>query len=387
MKLLWLCSWYPNKIKPYDGDFIQRHAQAVSLLHKVHVIHVVKEEGKTGKAGNYSETVSQGNLTETIIYYNVGSAKINIVGRLRSQRTSRRLYKDAVKIYLQANPDVQLVHLHVPFKAGAIALWIKNKFYIPFIVSDHWTGYLPDAKPNYNDLSWWQKQVIQKCYKQASHATFVSKELANAVSIKAPVNNYSIIPNVVNTKIFFPATNPIIGETVFMHVSTNTYQKNIEQLLEACVLLKHTASSFILRIFVPDPENVHDLVLKHGLEKLVLLHSEVPQTELAHHMQQAHALILYSRYETFGCVVIEANACGIPAIVSDLPVFRENVINNETAILVEPNNASALAQAMKEFMNTKWNISPEEIANRTASKFSYEVVARQFSHLYQQLIN
>jgi hypothetical protein len=30
--ILWLVSWYPNKLKPFDGDFIQRHAKAVSLF-------------------------------------------------------------------------------------------------------------------------------------------------------------------------------------------------------------------------------------------------------------------------------------------------------------------------------------------------------------------
>ena len=44
MKALWLVSWYPDKISPFNGDFIKRHAEAVSLYDDVHVIYVTKDE-------------------------------------------------------------------------------------------------------------------------------------------------------------------------------------------------------------------------------------------------------------------------------------------------------------------------------------------------------
>ena len=39
---LWLASWYPSKIAPFEGDFIQRHARATALVQPVHVVHVCK---------------------------------------------------------------------------------------------------------------------------------------------------------------------------------------------------------------------------------------------------------------------------------------------------------------------------------------------------------
>ena len=44
MKVLWLASWYPNQLDKFTGDFIQRHARAVSQYCKVHVIFVKKDE-------------------------------------------------------------------------------------------------------------------------------------------------------------------------------------------------------------------------------------------------------------------------------------------------------------------------------------------------------
>jgi hypothetical protein len=67
--VLWLPSWYPCKLTPYDGDFIQRHARAVSQYIPVHVIHLVRD--KDGKITKDVEIISNhdGELTETIIYY------------------------------------------------------------------------------------------------------------------------------------------------------------------------------------------------------------------------------------------------------------------------------------------------------------------------------
>jgi hypothetical protein len=42
--VLWLVSWYPNRLDAFDGDFIERHAIAVSRFAKLTVLLVVKDE-------------------------------------------------------------------------------------------------------------------------------------------------------------------------------------------------------------------------------------------------------------------------------------------------------------------------------------------------------
>ena len=42
--VLWLPSWYPNKLAPFDGDFIQRHAKAAALYNDILVIYAVPDE-------------------------------------------------------------------------------------------------------------------------------------------------------------------------------------------------------------------------------------------------------------------------------------------------------------------------------------------------------
>ena len=385
MKILWLCSWYPNKIKPFDGDFIQRHARAVALLHEVQVIHVVKDNiGKMPKPVTV-ETTSTGNLSETIIYYKNVATGFKFLDRLLSANMHRKLLKSATKKYLLSNPGLELIHVHVAMKSGAIAYWVKKRYGIPFLVSEHWTGYLSEAKPNVDDqtrlIKFWMKKILIN----AHAVTAVSEVLANAIKKRFNVPAISIVPNVVDTTIFRPVTKSPAGKTKFIHVSTMTYQKNIEQLLMACNIVKKISPEFILDVFVPATEFLHNLVEKYEVKGYVNIHEEVPQQILATEMQQADALLLFSRYETFGCVVIEANACGVPAILSDLDVFREYSIEQETALFVPQDNIQMLADTMIGFINHRWTFDPAKIAKRTEEKFGYSVIANKFNSIYQEL--
>ena len=100
-KLLWLPAWYPNLVAPYSGDFIQRHAKAVSLYHMVQVIHLVRDtDGKITKHIK-EENQEQGNLCEKIIYYYSPRYSISIIDKIVSNRHYRVLYRKAIKDYIE----------------------------------------------------------------------------------------------------------------------------------------------------------------------------------------------------------------------------------------------------------------------------------------------
>ena len=40
-KILFISSWFPNKLEPTNGNFVQRHAEAVSQLHDVEILHSI----------------------------------------------------------------------------------------------------------------------------------------------------------------------------------------------------------------------------------------------------------------------------------------------------------------------------------------------------------
>ena len=196
---------------------------------------------------------------------------------------------------------------------------------------------------------------------------------------------FTVIPNVVDTSIFKPAVKGKNKTVSFIHISLLNYQKNAEDIIRAMSILKKERSEFKLFIFGPPNGDLVKLVNDLNLRAEIEFHKEVPQVELAKFMQQSDALILYSRYETFGCVIIEANACGIPVIVSDIPVFHENVTEGLNGLFAEPENPQALARAITEFLEKRHRFDYKNMADHTKKKFSYDTVGESFQMWYREI--
>lgn len=383
--ILWLASWYPNALSPLEGDFIQRHARAAALLNNITVIFIKKDDKGIITKHTKTETTTTGGLTEIVIYYHPPTTGFRFINRLFSQIKYNRIFRQALKNHMALNGVPRLLHIHVALHVTRQALWLKKKFGIPIIVSEHWTGYLEEADPNLDDYHPLYKKWLQQLFKEAAAITTVSAFLGYAIKKRFKIPQPVVIHNVVDTTIFFPITKQPSPVTRFIHVSLLNEQKDPQSIIKAFSLVKKRGYSFSLTVYGPGRNDLLQLVKDNRLEREVIFKEEVPQTILANDMQHADALVLYSLYETFGCVVIEANACGIPAILSDLPVFREYIVENKTGIFARPADPRSLADALVHFISQKNSFSPEDIAQQTSEAFSFEAIAPQFDDLYKRI--
>jgi glycosyltransferase involved in cell wall biosynthesis len=287
--------------------------------------------------------------------------------------------------YIKESGIPALCHVHVAMKAGIIALWLKNKKSIPYVISEHWTGFLPEADDKITDKSFYLQSTWKRIVSNADGFSTVSNKLAEAIQKLFAVKQISIIPNVVNTSIFYPA---IINHSAirFIHISSLAKFKNAKAIIQAVAILQKEYPSAILDVFGSEGKELKTVVTDLQLEKSIHFHSEVPQQVLAEYVRQSTALILYSNYETFGCVIIEANACGIPVIVSDIPVFHETVTEGINGTFVPANNPEALAKRMTDVINNHVSFSKQAI-EASSLKYSYENVGKQFSNWYNEILS
>lgn len=379
-----LPSWYPNKLDQFGGDFIQRHVKAISLFRNQYIIFVVKDEH--GKITNSisTEVVTGDNYTEKIIYYNVKKTGIKLLDKLFSQIKSNRIYHKELKEYVKLKGCPGLIHVHVIFKAGMAALWAKKKWTIPFVITEHGSMFLKEANFKIEQLPVIHQIAIRKIIKHAVAFTVVSDWLGKSMQNCFPNLNYRVIPNVVDHSIFFPGNKTENSVPHFIHPSSMNYEKNIENILYAFYILKKNMHDFVLNLFGPAPGEIIILVKELNLTDKVFFNGEVPQILLAKEIQQSDALVLYSRFETFGCVVIEAHAAGVPVIVSDIPVFHELVTENENGFFVKGNDPEALAAKLEEFILNKKVFDKNKIMN-SSQKYSFTSVGKQFDKLYQEI--
>lgn len=388
MKTIWLASWYPNKISPFNGDFIKRHAAAVSLYEDVHVITIQRDEEGTITKKTLTEEFSNGRLKESIVYYYCPKHRFPFYDKWRNERRYQRAYIKAIHEVIKKNGKPHLVHVHVGMKAGVFALWLRRNFGIPYVVTEHWSGFLEESDSRFSQLPFYLRSKWKRIMQLATGVTTVSQHLLNGVKKHFPDTPAVVIPNVVDTSIFYPDNNIATDPVRFIHVSGMQLLKNPYDILAAFSIVLKTYPDAKLDIvgFRPPSLPLQDIASNLKLNENFFLQREIPQPELAKRINEATALVLYSSYETFGCVVIEANGCGKPVIVSDIPTFHETVTEGENGYFVPLRSHERLAQRMIELIKNRSSFDSQAISTKTGSKYGYAVVGKQFSDWYREML-
>lgn len=384
--ILWLPSWYPNELTPYDGDFIQRHARAVAPLQPVHVFHIIRDRQRKWTRSTRLVEKVQGPLTETILYYASPNLPIASLDKLVSQWKFMWHYRRYLRKLFGEKGFPDLVHVHVVYKAGLIGRWIRKKWGIPFVLTEQWTLHLPEAKPNLFDLSYAEQHLISRIMDHAEWVLPVSQYLGEAMKEHWPHIRLAVVPNVVDHTMFKPGPPKAAEGTLrLIHISTLSYQKDPESLVTALSLLQQRGVDFTLDLFGPISAEISGLFEKSGIQQRVRFHGEKPQSVLAPILAAADALILYSRYETFGCVLIEAHACGVPVVVPDTPLMREIIEPEKNGWLVAPHDPVALADTLEKIGKREYKMDPALI-RESSLKFSLETIGKQYVNVYETIL-
>jgi glycosyltransferase-like protein len=125
-----------------------------------------------------------------------------------------------------------------------------------------------------------------------------------------------------------------------------------------------------------------------GLElgRDVILLGTVPDDEIPAWYHAADAFAFPSINEGFGLVVLEALAAGTPAVVADLPVFREYLENGRDALMVEPGDDEDLAEQLHR-LATDHDLRASLIGagHEVAGRFTWSACARQHRAVYDEL--
>lgn len=371
---------------PYNGDFIKRHAEAASIFENITVIYVVKDADGIITKSVHTETEQRNRLTEIIIYYYVPPKRIKIIEKISSVKKYRSLYKEAIRKYIAENGKPDVLHVTMGMQVAPVALWFTRSTGVPYVVTEHWTGFLEEAIEKFSMLPFYLRQSWNKLIRRAAGTSAVSKYLADRLAHYFPKKRTVVIPNVVNKEIFRFIDINEAGKQVFLHVSGLDAFKNPLLILSAFKRFNNENPGSILNIIGSVKKEIIEAAKQMGLEKSVFFYPEMPQKELAGFMQKSDALILYSRYETFGCVIIEANACGIPVIVSDIPVFHETITEGENGVFAGVEDAELLARKMKWVVENKTHFKKAAIANNAILKYGYSAVGKQFSDWYDKIL-
>jgi glycosyltransferase involved in cell wall biosynthesis len=116
-------------------------------------------------------------------------------------------------------------------------------------------------------------------------------------------------------------------------------------------------------------------------EGLLLWTGELTPKEVANWMHKSDAFVLSSRYETYGVILAEAAAAGVPVLSTPVGIAEE-----VGALLVPQEIAQNKPGRFAEFMETVlWN-APQCTTPIDASRFSSEAVGKKLKEIYEQAL-
>ncbi len=236
-KVLWLASWYPNETDPFSGDFIKRQAEAVSIYQPLNVLWVGKYAPKYFSEKTERIIVESGtpNLKEYILYYPAAGNGNSIFSKIKSFLNYFHKNRDFIKQLREKDELPDIVHVQVAMKAGLIALYMKWKYKIPYILTEHWSGYFSNAKDSLFKKPLLTRFLTRMILKNATLVLPVSDSLGNQINQFWAHVPFKKIPNVVDTHFFYPAEVKTTHTFRFIHISSLLYPKNPEGIINTFI--------------------------------------------------------------------------------------------------------------------------------------------------------
>src|SRR5688572_19950220 len=384
-KTLWLCSWYPHPGDPYEGDFIQRHAKAVSVYTPLTVFYTSQAGPGVNVNRDWQIDQQTDGVDERIIFFRHRKTGIKPLEKFLYNLRYFRTYKKVIAEYISKEGVPDIVHVHVPMKAGMIGRWIKRNWKVPFIISEHSAHYNKESDDNFYSRSLFHRFNVKRMLKEAAAVTNVSETVGKTLSSLFGLTGVSVIRNTVDTTLFYYRHRPVV-KFRFVHVSTlASQQKNVDGILNAVSQLTRQRNDFEVVIVGPENDELKEKVAALMLTPMVRFTGEISYARVALEMQQASALVLFSRFENFPCVIIEALCCGLPVISSDTGGINE-AVHEANGILVQSENEKQLTEAMNRMMNEYEKYDREKIAAEAGKLYSYHAIGKKFYELYNEVL-
>ncbi|MBN2311621.1 MAG: glycosyltransferase [Candidatus Hydrogenedentes bacterium] len=296
----------------------------------------------------------------------------------------QKLFVPPLLDMLQFCYEEQFTHIHgaTPGPVGLAALAIARILRLPFFTTYH------TAIPQYarvltgdegmEDLTW---RFVLWFYEQADLLLAPSEATASELLERGiPKEKISIMPRGIDTgrfrRLASRSHSEELGNTRFLYVGRVSKEKNLSVLCQAFkkMQLNHLESHLVIVGDGPFLKEMRHVMRGTPCTFTGYLEGE----QLVKAYNQCDVLVFPSTTDTFGNVVLEAQACGLPVIVTDRGGPCENLIHGETGLVVPGDDADALAAAM-----TTLFLSPD-LRRRMGEQAEMYASTRSFDRAFEE---
>lgn len=285
--------------------------------------------------------------------------------------------------------DVLHVHYAVPHAISAILAKDMAESSIGIITTLHGTdvtilGHDPALK---NTLTY----GINK----SDRVTAVSHSLRNeTIELLHPKTAIQTIYNFIDEEKYYPHEAGTLreelgiatDEKILIHISNFRKVKRIPDIIESFRLIDTQYKTKLLLVGEgPEKFELEEFVERNGLQDDILFLGK--RDDLPELLSISDVMLLLSEKEAFGLVLLEAFACGVPAVANAIGGIPEVVEDGVNGFLVELGDVQAVADRVTQLLSNPvmYQQMKENAIQTVQNDFSSEMIVNQYEELYYEV--
>ncbi|MEP7016114.1 MAG: glycosyltransferase family 4 protein [Verrucomicrobiota bacterium] len=283
------------------------------------------------------------------------------------------------RIIRKARIERCLVFFSLP--CGPIALLARWVLGVPYVVTLR-GGDVPGTEPSLN-LIHRLLAPLRRAVLRNSISIVANSEGLQKMSETADPYPVRVIPNGVDTDLFKPPTRKEpAGALRVLFVGRFQPQKNLPYLFKQIAQLAKGTFELHLAGDGPQRERLERAARELGIADAVIWHGWLPRELMPRLYHSVDCLVNPSLYEGMPNVVLEAMACALPVIASNVPGNAALVLDGENGLLFDlRDNPAGFITALNRLRDVDLRRRMGESARERACKFSWENVAAQYVDL------
>ncbi|MEO8146883.1 MAG: glycosyltransferase [Bacteroidia bacterium] len=387
MHILLLTSWYKSSDDPLLGSFFEEQARALQGEgHQVGIIfpdfqppsamfgyktklpYFVDDKG----LATYSK-----NIQTIFPFYRKGNYRMH-------GRGSEKIFKDYVKRFGMPN----IIHSHSANHGGIAAHHIAKKYNLPHIITEHLTTIVSDSIKHPYDF-----KITREIFRSADKSIVVSRIFKDILvdALRLHPDYFEVVHNMVSYLFFesFKSKLFVPGEDfIFLTNSFLKKRKNHKLLFDALKILLQRKHHIKLKVggYGPEEDDLRMYVEQQQLDKHVEFLGQLSRQQVKEQIDNCHAFVLPSIFETFGIVLIESLASGRPVVSTDSKGPRD-IINDSNGIITTSFDAADLADAMELVMLNYSSYDQKKISDDCRINFSEKSITAKLIRIYEEVLD
>lgn len=290
----------------------------------------------------------------------------------RARRIRLKKGKLLFKKYVNENGKPDIIHVH-SFSAGELALWIKDKYNIPYVVTEHSSAFERKI------LSISDLRLAQRVFENSHYNIAVSQSLSSAIKYYFNELDFQIIPNIVDTEFFSLKAKKKNKNFQFINIAHLNKNKNQLHLVKSFTKVFKDNSFHKLLIVGQGSERstLKQWIDTNNMNEQIELFGSATREEVKDLLCQSDCFVLSSKVETFGVVLIEAMSCGLPVLSTKCGGPESIITNDDLGILC---NQEELSEKMKDI--SQETFSGDTIRKYVVDSFSNSSLSQQLKIIY-----